>query len=68
MNSRPAEPRSILIVRLSAMGDLVFTTPLLSSLRARFPQARICWLVRKELAPLLAEDPDLDEVIVWTPP
>ena len=68
MNSRPAEPRSILIVRLSAMGDLVFTTPLLSSLRARFPQARICWLVRKELAPLLAEDPDLDEVIAWTPP
>lgn len=50
------------------MGDLVFTTPLLASLRARFPQARICWLVRKELAPLLEEDPDLDEVIAWTPP
>lgn len=50
------------------MGDLVFTTPLLASLRARFPQARICWLVAQQLAPLLAEDPDLDEVIPWRAP
>ena len=50
------------------MGDLVFTTPLLAALRQRFPQARISWLVRQELAPLMAQDPRVDEVIAWAPP
>lgn len=68
MTARPGEPQNILIIRISAMGDLVFATPLLASLRARFPNARISWLVRRELAPLLEGDAEVDEVIPFSPP
>lgn len=58
-------PRRILIVRLSAIGDIVFASPLVAALRRAYPQARIAWLVQPGFAPLLSQHPDLDEVIVW---
>lgn len=63
-----ARPPRILIVRLSSIGDLVFTTSLLRALRAAWPEARIGWLVRREMAAWLRADPDVDEVQVWDPP
>ncbi|MCU7906633.1 MAG: glycosyltransferase family 9 protein [Candidatus Thiodiazotropha sp. (ex Epidulcina cf. delphinae)] len=56
---------SILIVRLSAIGDIVFASPLIHALRLRYPSARISWLVQPESKSLLEHHPDLDEVIVW---
>jgi len=53
----------ILLVRLSAMGDLVFASPLIAALRRLRPQARISWLVRPEYAAVLDRHPDLDDVI-----
>ena len=58
------QPR-ILIVRLSAIGDIVFASPLVAALRRAHPQAHIAWLVQPECAPLLRHHPDLDEVIPW---
>jgi len=58
-------PERILLIRLSAIGDLVFSSPLLGALRRAYPQARISWLVQPECAPLLRHHPDLDEVITW---
>ncbi|EGV28974.1 glycosyl transferase family 9 [Thiorhodococcus drewsii AZ1] len=55
---------SILIVRLSAIGDIVFASPLIAALRRKWPRARITWLVQPECATLLDRHPDLDEVIV----
>jgi heptosyltransferase-1 len=57
--------RRILLVRLSAIGDLVFASPLIASARRAYPGARIAWLVQPECASLLAGHPDLDEVIAW---
>jgi heptosyltransferase-1 len=59
------EPERILIVRLSAIGDIVFASPLVAALRGAYPRARIAWLVQPGFVPLLAQHPDLDEVIVW---
>lgn len=56
---------SILIVRLSAIGDIVFASPLVHALRRRYPRARISWLVQPESRSLLECHPELDEVIVW---
>lgn len=56
--------RSILIVRLSAIGDIVFASPLIAALRGKWPDARIVWLVQPECCALLDQHPDLDEVIV----
>lgn len=55
----------ILIVRLSAIGDVVMASPLIRALRDRYPEAHIAWLVQAEAVPLLAANPRLDEVIVW---
>lgn len=63
MTDHPAEPARILIVRLSALGDLVFCTSLLDGLHRRFPQARIDWLAQSGFAGLLCEDPRLNELI-----
>lgn len=59
---RGQQPR-ILIVRLSALGDIVFATALLQGLRERFPQAHIAWLAQSGFAGVLEGDPRLDELI-----
>lgn len=55
----------ILIVRTSAIGDVVFAAPLASALRRSHPDAYIAWLVDPALCELLAAHPALDEVIPW---
>jgi heptosyltransferase-1 len=54
-----------LIVRLSAIGDVVFASPLIHALRQRYPEASISWLVQPDCRTLLECHPELDEVIVW---
>ena len=55
----------ILVIRLSALGDVVMASGLIPALRAVWPQAHISWLIEPAAAPLLAHNPRLDEVIVW---
>lgn len=57
--------RSILIIRLSAIGDIVMASPLARALRVRYPDAHIAWMVQPEAKALLEANPDLNEVIVW---
>ncbi|KAA6184653.1 glycosyltransferase family 9 protein [Thiohalocapsa marina] len=58
-------PRRILLVRLSAIGDIVFASPLAAAFRRAWPEAHIAWLVQPDCAPLLRHHPDLDEIIEW---
>ncbi len=55
---------SILIVKLSAIGDVAHTIPALSALRQLFPRARIGWLVEELSAPLLQDNPDLNDLYI----
>ena len=57
------EPRSILIVKPGSLGDVVHTLPAVARVRRRWPQARLAWLANPEWAPILAGNPDVDEVI-----
>jgi len=57
-------PCRILIVRLSALGDIVFTTSLLEALRVAYPQAHLAWIAQSTFAGILRDDPRLDELIV----
>jgi len=56
---------NILIIRLSAIGDVVFASPLIKALRRRYPDAKISWLIEPAAAALLKNNPELDEVILW---
>jgi len=44
---------SLLVVRLSAMGDIIHTLPAVAALRAAFPHAILGWLVEERWAELL---------------
>src|ERR1700692_3332001 len=55
--------RKILLIKLSALGDVVHTFPLLNKLRHRYPSAQIDWLVTGAFGELLQHNPAIDNVI-----
>jgi heptosyltransferase I len=58
-----APPRKILIVKPSALGDIVHTLPILALLRKRFPKSHIAWLVAQPFAGLIDGHPMLNQLI-----
>jgi heptosyltransferase-1 len=65
MMSKAETPKRILIVKLSAIGDVVMATPTAQSIRLAYPNAHIAWLVEKRCADVLKGNPNLDEVLVY---
>ena len=62
----PADrPPRILIVRLSALGDVLHALPVLSALRERFPSGHIAWAVEDRAVQLLRHRTDLDRVLTF---
>jgi len=55
---------NILIVKLSAIGDVIHTLPALNAIRKFYPHASITWLVEEDAAPLLQGHKALDRVLV----
>ena len=53
----------ILLIKLSAVGDVVHTIPVLNKLRRRYPAAQIDWLVTPPIAELLRHHPAITNVI-----
>ena len=52
-----------LVVRLTALGDILHTVPAVAALRAKHRDARIDWVVERKWAPVLEGSPALDAVI-----
>jgi heptosyltransferase-1 len=66
--SPPTDLRSrdfgkILLIKLSAVGDVVHTIPVLHKLRRRYPAAQLDWLVSAPNAELLQYHPAINNVI-----
>lgn len=57
--------RSILLVRTSAIGDVIMASALIPALRRTWPDTRIGWLVESVAAPLLQSNPDLHRLHIW---
>src|SRR6266849_958334 len=51
----------ILVIKLSAMGDVIHALPAVASLKHSFPRARISWVIKPRWAPLV--EALADEVI-----
>jgi lipopolysaccharide heptosyltransferase I len=62
---RFAEFSRILLIKPSALGDVVHTIPLLVKLRARYPNARIDWLITPENAEVVRHHPALSNVVLF---
>jgi lipopolysaccharide heptosyltransferase I len=56
-------PSGILLVRLSAMGDIIHVLPAFGVLRRAFPEARIDWLIEERFASLIRDYPGLNGLI-----
>ena len=50
-----AAPLSLLVIRLSAMGDVAMTVPVLALLRRQYPEIKITVLTTKFLQPFFRE-------------
>lgn len=55
----------VLLVRSSAIGDVVFASPFAAAIKRTWPQAYVAWLVEPGIHELLAADPCIDELILW---
>jgi heptosyltransferase-1 len=61
----PNSELRILIVRTSAIGDVLMTSPVAQALREQYPRAYIAWVVEPLSAPFVRANPYVDEVIVF---
>jgi len=53
----------ILVVKLSSLGDVIQTLPVLSDIEAAFPGAQVDWVVEEAFADLLRQVPGLSRVV-----
>lgn len=60
-----ATPSSVLVLRMAGVGDVLWTTPFLANLRHGLPDAHIAYVVRRGCAPVLENNPDVDELLVF---
>ena len=60
-NKRP----NILIIKLSAIGDVVHSLPFLEVLRDRFPSSRIDWVVEEDAGGIVEGHPDINQLIIF---
>ena len=57
------ENKRILIVKPSSLGDVVHTLPVVHAIKRCYPTCFIGWIVQKSFAPILENDPAVDEII-----
>ncbi|MBI1977529.1 MAG: glycosyltransferase family 9 protein [Candidatus Omnitrophica bacterium] len=61
----PSSIQNILVVRLDHIGDLTCSLPAISILKKQYPNARLSLLTGKEGEAILAQNPNVDEIIVF---
>lgn len=61
----PDRPKKILLVRLSALGDVIQSLCILPILKASHPDAEIGWVINAELAPAISGHPQIDRIHIF---
>jgi len=59
--------KSILLIRLDHLGDVLLTTPAMRSLKRRFPQARITMVIKEWSFEAIKNNPHIDNIIFFNP-
>ena len=60
-----APPRRVLIIKPSAIGDVIHALPVLPRLRKLWPKATLSWLITPACTALVERHPMVDEVILF---
>lgn len=56
---------NILVIKLSAIGDVIHALPVSRAVKETFPEARLTWAVEPPARDLLVDNPYIDEVLVF---
>ncbi|MBV8046668.1 MAG: putative lipopolysaccharide heptosyltransferase III [Paludibacterium sp.] len=62
MTAPIAPPGRILLIKLRHHGDVLLTTPVISTLKHHYPDAEVDVLVYQETAPMLSRHPDVSQL------
>ncbi|MBA0165895.1 MULTISPECIES: lipopolysaccharide core heptosyltransferase RfaQ [Pectobacterium] len=62
MSQRIISYRRILVVKLRYHGDMLLTTPLISTLKANYPEAKIDVLLYQDTMPILSANPEIHQL------
>ena len=55
--------KKILVIRMSAIGDIVLATSFLESVKQKYPDSEIHFLIKKEFSDLVKKHPIIDKLI-----
>ncbi|MFZ5518354.1 MAG: glycosyltransferase family 9 protein [Candidatus Zhuqueibacterota bacterium] len=55
----------ILIIRMSSIGDIVLTTPVIRLLQQQFPGAKIDFVIKKQFVDILSDHPLLNRLLIF---
>ena len=55
----------VLVICVSAIGDVVFASPLIDAIKRARPDAEVYWLAESTVAPLLQHHAGLRELLIW---
>lgn len=58
-------PKKVLIINTFGIGDVLFTTPLISSLKAAYPDVYIGYLCNRRTGPLLEHNPQVNRIFIY---
>jgi lipopolysaccharide heptosyltransferase II len=61
-----SESKKILIIRLSSMGDILLTTPLIRSIKKQNPEVQIDFVIKEEFIELVKNNPNLTDIFVYS--
>ena len=62
---QPPSQTKILIIRLSSIGDIVLTTPVIRAVNEQLPEAEVHFLVRKDLVSVVENNPHIHKVHIY---
>lgn len=62
---QPPSSMKVLIIRLSSIGDIVLTTPVIRAVKEQLPQAELHFLVKKSMKEVLAYNPHIDHLHLY---
>ena len=57
--------KNVLVVKLSAIGDVIHALPVSYAIKETYPEARLTWVVEPPAYNILQDNPYIDEIIVF---
>jgi len=58
-------PKRVLIINIFGIGDVLFTTPIISNLKANYPDLYIGYVCNSRTAAILERNPKIDKVFIY---